>query len=203
MIGGRLVFWLTGDLRTRVFRVVRFTTNLPEVRFHGLFAGRGVFLSQEGSLIARHVLQAVGAGVDGGLDSDETFTDRDLLRGDGGRTGHGTQTAEIEAGAGSFRLGRGYTVGSEHHLLVCCVRGLLVDLGQRTADRLDCICIFYFCHGMFGVCRTDRFADRVQTVALTEHRPIYRQRICLVRFSTPWEGLRVRLIGILVFWLTG
>ena len=146
-----------------MFCIVRVTAHFPEVGFHRLFASRAVLLGEESGLVGRDVLEAVGAGVDCRLNSDETFADRDLLRGDGSGAGHGTQTAEIEAGAGSFRLGRGYTVGSKHHLLVSCVRGLLVDLGQRTADRLDCICIFYFCH--------DCSAFAEQTASLTEYRP--------------------------------
>ena len=82
----------------------------------------------------------------------------------GSRSGRdGAQTAEIDTGT-VFRLRCSLAVGCEDHLLVGCVRGLLVDFGQCTADGFDCVSIFYFCH------RYSAFAEQTARWAV---RPLH------------------------------
>ena len=125
--------------------IVSFSLDFPEPGLEGLATSGRVFLREERCLVLRQGSEVLCAGVDGSLNGAETGTSCELFgRGFTG-TGDGTQSAQVQAGTAGLG-GRGYTVGSKHHLLVRCVRRFLVDFGEGTADSLDRVSIFYFCH---------------------------------------------------------
>ena len=117
----------------------------PEVGEHGLFAIRLVLLGDEGLLVCRDLTQVFQTRVHRCGDSSEAVAACNLVRRYRSRTRYGVQTADVKTRA--VRAGgRGYTVGSENHLLVTCMRRLFVDLGKCTADGFDRVSILYFCH---------------------------------------------------------
>ena len=138
-----------------VLCVVRSTAYSPEVRTHGLFATGGVLLREEILLVLRDLGQIVRALLNGCLHSGEASADSKLFVGQRSRTSDRTQAAEEET-ITTFRCSRCYTVGSKNHLLVCCVRRLLVDFNKRSADGFDGVSPFYFCHSLLAITRVIR-----------------------------------------------
>ena len=118
----------------------------PDVRTEGGLAVGGVLLSEESCIVGcvggtRGFDASVDSCGDGGeLGSHFGFTGRDR-----GRAGYGTESTEVDAAtirAGSWC----FAVSREHHLLVACVRRLLVDLVESTRDSLKHWGIRCFCH---------------------------------------------------------
>ena len=122
----------------------------PEEGTHGLFAIRLILLGCESLLVSGHLREVDRTCGYGCCYCRETRTDLGLLGGHRGRTSDRVQTADVQTRA-VRALGRGYTVSSENHLLVGCVLGLFVDFGESTADGLDCVSIFYFCHARSAI----------------------------------------------------
>ena len=117
----------------------------PQIRSHRLLAVRAVLLGVEVRQIGRDLRQVVTTLVDSASHLRKSCTYHLLVGSDGSGAGDSRQAAEIEARACIAR-GRGDTVGGKNHLLVGCVLGLLVDLGESTTDGFDCVGIFDFSH---------------------------------------------------------
>ena len=133
------------NLSLGMFSIIGSGTYRPEVGLHGLFAVRRVLLREERCLVRRGELQAVLTSSYGCCDSGEAYAETHLLGRHRSRAGYGAQAADVEAGA-SRAGGFGYTVGCQDHLLVTGVLRLFVDFGEGTADGLDRVSPFYFCH---------------------------------------------------------
>ena len=125
--------------------VVCIAADFPQVGLEGLATSGIVLLCDERCLVLRQGGEIPPASVDRCLNGSKTVTSVELFGRRFAGTGDGTQSAQVQTGtAGVGR--RGYTVGSKNHLLVRCVRRFLVDFGEGTADSLDRVSIFYFCH---------------------------------------------------------
>ena len=169
--------------------IVGYLFEAPDVGEHGLFAIRLVLLGDEGLLVCRDLREVFQTCVHRGGDSSEAVAACNLVSRYRSRTRYGVQTADVKTRA--VRAGgRGYTVGSENHLLVTCMRRLFVDLGKCTADGLDRVSILYFCHNVrrlpnrppFGL--KDRFTER-PFISFTE-RPLFELKDFLAaRIPTP------------------
>lgn len=115
-------------------RVVRCHLQRPDVAPQGLLTAGGVLLRTVGSIISSHLRGVFEAGIDRSRDSSKALTLLDLRGLDRRGTSDRIEVAQINAQT-VFTGGRGYTVGSEYHLLISRMRRLLVDLGQCTTDR--------------------------------------------------------------------
>ncbi len=121
----------------------------PDVGTHGSFATRGVLLSIEGCKVGCLLGGVVQTGVDGRGDGGELGPDRGLASCHGRGARDGIEITKVDTRA-IRRGGRCFTVSREHHLLVCRVRRLLVDLVQSARDGLKhrgigCLCHFALC----------------------------------------------------------
>ena len=132
-------------LALRVVGVIGFATYLPQVRFPGLLAVRQVLLCRVVRLVGRDGLQVLRTRLDEATNLREALTSHELVLRHRSVTGDGTDAAQVNAGAVRVS-GLCHTVGSQHHLLVGCVRRFLVDFGECTADGLNHVSIFGFCH---------------------------------------------------------
>ena len=133
--------------------VILLTADFPQVRLHGLLAVGKILLREEVNLVLSDGHEVRRTLLHHRCHRAEAVTSLQLLGGERRGTCNGAQTAEIDTGT-VFRLRCSLAVGCEDHLLVCCVRRLLVDFGQCTADGLDCVSILYFCHSLLAMTRT-------------------------------------------------
>ncbi len=116
------------DLAAGMLLVISISLYHPVPRLHGLFAVGFVLLRVERSGVGCQLTQVVLAGLHRRGYLREAGVRPNFVRRLRRRAGYRTNASDVEAAA-VRTLGRGYTVGSENHLLVCCVRGLFVDLG--------------------------------------------------------------------------
>ena len=118
----------------------------PDVRTEGGLAVGGVLLGEESGIVG-----CVGGSrgfdtcVDSGGDGSELGANCGLVGRDRRGAGYGTESTEVDAA--TIRAGGWcFAVSREHHLLVACVRRLLVDLVESTRDSLEHWGIRCFCH---------------------------------------------------------
>ena len=131
-----------------VVLVVRGQLDRPQVTLEGLVGG----LRIEGGLVGDQSRRVLGASRYGCRDSLEAqLTSQFGLR-HRRRASYGTQTTQVEVRT-LIVLRRSDTVGSQYHLLVSCVRRLLVDFYEGTANGLDSVSPFYFCHSRSAIGR--------------------------------------------------
>ena len=165
--------------------IVGITANLPEVSFHRLLAAGLVFLCEVRGTVLRLVLQVVRTFCHRCCNGREAAAGLQLQSRRSGFAGDGTQTSHVDAA--TIRRGRfGYTVGGEDHFLVTCVLRFLVDFGECTADGLNRVSPFYFCHSLLAITRAT--AGSALVVAL---RDALALRSAKLRFTS--RGLRAPL----------
>ena len=118
----------------------------PDVGAKGGLAVGGVLLSEEGCVVGGVVgCRGFDTCVDGGGDCGELGADCGHIGCDRRGAGYGTESTEVDAA--TIRAGGWcFAVSREHHLLVACVRRLLVDLVESTRDSLKHWGIRCFCH---------------------------------------------------------
>ena len=136
-----------------MLRIIRIAADFPQVGEHRLLAAGGVLLRHEVDLILRDVLQVTLTSFDGAGYGRETVTSIDLVLAQRSRALHGfaqIQTVTLVA------LGRCRTVRAQQHFgtrvltalaRFCECSGYTVDTGTP----------FYFCHGVCGYGRFDKY----------------------------------------------
>jgi len=125
--------------------VQRILYHVPQVRVERLVAVRGVLLRTEGLLILNDLRQVFPSCMNATRDSRKVVANCNLIRGDRRGTGYSRQATQKQTRASRVG-GCGNAVRGENHLLVGCVLGLFVDLGECTTDGFDCVGIFDFSH---------------------------------------------------------
>ena len=136
--------------------VIRRRFEAPQIRAHRLLAAGGVFLRLEGGLVGCNLADILRAGSDGGGDSTEALTLLHLRS----LYGRGTHSLGAQIQAVAVRVGGlRYAVRSQQHL-GAAVLTVLTRFTECTGYTVNTGAPIYMCHFVFGVCRTDRFADR-------------------------------------------
>ena len=125
--------------------VIRSKFETPQVRPHRLLAVRLVLLREEVLLVGRDLRQVLLTGLNGRGYRSKSLALSQFVRTRSRGAGHALQASDVDAAAVGVG-GLFHTVGSQHHLLVGCVRRFLVDAGECTADGLNHVSIFGFCH---------------------------------------------------------
>ena len=127
----------------------------PDVRTEGGLAVGGVLLGEEGGVVGVVVgSRGFDTCVDSSGHSGELGSYCGLVGRDRGRAGYGTESTEVDAA--TIRAGGWcFAVSREHHLLVACMRRLLVDLVESTRDSLKHWGIRCFCHFARAMAQND------------------------------------------------
>ena len=135
--------------------VVLVAADEPVVGLHGLLATGEVLLSDEGLLVASDLGEILAALVHHLRYGREAHTCEEFVLGRAGTAfGFLAQVQAVTIRVLSCR----YAVGSKQHLGTT-VLAVLTGFTQCAGNGIDTGTPIYFCHGMFGVCRTDRPAD--------------------------------------------
>ena len=184
--------------------VIQIAANLPQISVVRLLAARVILLRQEVRLVGGNQRQVFLTCRHSCAHCRKLRAYSLLVSAQRRGTRYGTQATQVQTAAGVACRGS-LAVSSQHHLLVGCVRGFLVDSGQCTADGLDCVSIFYFCHSrsaLFilppweGLCCQRSLLLSLSTRSLVE---LFDARPCMVENSTgleelTWDGVNRKAV---------